>query len=72
MPGNSDQTKIPLAGLDPATHVLQQAAIWFGKDVDGRIKPGQGVVKLIEYVNAAVLDEFPVGGVTHLLYCEGP
>jgi hypothetical protein len=71
MPANSDQTKIPLAGLDPAIHVLQQAAIWFGKDVDGRDKPGQGVVKLIEYVNAAVLDEFP-GCAPGLLYCEGP
>jgi hypothetical protein len=31
-----------VAGLDPATHVFFDCEPGFGKDVDARVKPGQG------------------------------
>ena len=34
--------RYPVAGLDPATHVCFRREIGSGKDVDARVKPGQG------------------------------
>ena len=35
----------PVAGLDPATHVLFDAKSAANEDVDDRVKPGQGAEK---------------------------
>ena len=38
----ADNLKYPVAGLDPATHVLFDAKSAANEDVDDRVKPGQG------------------------------
>ena len=43
-------TNTPLAGLDPAIHVSMQAEAAPSEDVDGRAKPGQGVILWFEGV----------------------
>jgi hypothetical protein len=41
-------------------------------DVDGRVKPGQGVVMPIKGVSEYPVDQFVMGRLRRLLYIEGP
>jgi hypothetical protein len=46
------QPKIPLAGLDPATHVFLRLDDLGGKDVDARNKSGQSVLKVVYFLQS--------------------